>query len=193
MSEKIKHSVEHHKELEAPKTPERLPDVEHAEPLRKGEKDPTKSVEAAREAIEEINEEDKSPSPMEKLKKETDSGKALGHSEINEELQKITLRRELKNIRRKLSGPDKALSSVIHQPAIRVASEAGAKTIARPSGLLGGGVTAFIGTSAYLVLANQMGFSYNYFVFIALFIIGFAVGLTFEILASALIGKKARN
>lgn len=193
MSEKIKHSVEHHKELEAPKTPERLPDAEHAEPLRKGEKDPSKALEAAREEIEQINEEDNAPTPMEKLEKEEDSAKPLGYSEINEELQKITLNRELKNIRRKLSGTDKALSSVIHQPAVRVASEAGAKTIARPSGLLGGGVTAFIGTSAYLLLANQMGFSYNYFVFIALFIIGFAVGLTIEILSSTLIGKKAHN
>lgn len=193
MSEKLKKSVEHQKELEAPKTPERLPDAEHAEPLRKGEQDPVKSLEAARETIEEINEEDKAPSPMEKLEKEADSAKALGHGEINAELKKITLRRELKNIRSKLSGPDKALSSVIHQPAVRVVSEASAKSIARPSGLLGGGITAFIGTTAYLVLANQMGFSYNYFVFIALFVIGFILGLTIEIVSSAFIGKRSNS
>jgi len=192
MSEKVKIKSEHLKELEAPKTPERLPDAEHAEPLRKGEQDPVKTLENARETIEDIHEDNVSPSPMEKLNKEVDSAKPMGHGQVNQELKKITLRRELKNIRRELSLPNKALSSVIHQPGIRQASEVSSKTIARPSALLGGGVTAFIGSGAYLVLANQMGFSYNYFVFIALFGIGFVVGLAIELLTSAIIGRKHR-
>lgn len=192
MDERIRINQEEHKSLEAPKTPERLPDAEHAEPLRKGEKDPTKEIreEEARETIEEINEEDKSISPLEKLDQEVEKAKPLPHKEINEQLQKITLHRELNNIRKKLSTSDKTLSKVVHAPVIRTFSEAGAKTIARPSGIIGGSITAFVGTTAYLLLAKWVGFSYNYFVFIALFILGFGLGLTIEVVSSALVRKK---
>lgn len=100
---------------------------------------------------------------------------------INRELKSITLQRELQAIRRKLPAPERVLSRVIHQPIVRVISEAAGKTVSRPSGLLGGGLVALLGTTSYLYFAKHMGFKYNYFVFLALFAGGFVVGLVLEL------------
>ena len=108
----------------------------------------------------------------------------VGH--VNRELKAITLRRELKNLQRQLPAPQRALSKVIHQPAVRAVSEVAGASISRPSGLLGGGLVALIGSTGYLYLAKHIGFSYNFFVFILLFVAGFIVGLVLELLVWSL-------
>jgi hypothetical protein len=99
---------------------------------------------------------------------------------LNAELKNITLNRELQHIRRRLPRPERALSKVIHQPVIRAVSEGTSKTLTRPSGLLGGGIMAFIGTTAYVYFAKHIGVPYNYFFFTLFFIGGFLVGLVLE-------------
>ncbi|MDB5164834.1 MAG: hypothetical protein JWL89_460, partial [Candidatus Saccharibacteria bacterium] len=98
------------------------------------------------------------------------------------DLLSVTWNREIKNLQRKLPVLQRSLSKVIHQPVVRVASEAAGKTISRPSGLLGGGLVALIGTSGYLYTAKHAGFRYNYLVFLMLFAGGFIVGLILELL-----------
>lgn len=160
--------------------PEReLPAPEQAEPLRKGEKDPAKQLEQARTDIERSASH---KNPVEQLEAAEKAQESPAPTHLNRELKSITLRRELQQIRRKESAPQRAISRIIHQPAIRIASEAAGKTISRPSGLLGGGLVALLGTSGYLYYAKHFGFQYNYFVFTALFIGGFAVGLVLELL-----------
>jgi hypothetical protein len=188
MAEKLKIKAEQHEILEAPKTPERLPDAEHAEPLRSGEKDPTEALKEARETISEIDQPENNP--LESLKKEQQPDKPLGSQTINSELKKITLNRELNNIRRKLPTSQRILSKFAHQPAVSAVSEVTGKTLSRPSGLLGGGILAFVGSSSYLYLAKHLGFDYNYFVFFALFIAGFLVGVSIELLVSLVFKKK---
>jgi len=191
MPEKLR-IKEQHQELEQPKVPERLPDAEHAEPLRPGEKDPAQSLEEARETIEEIKDQESGPTPLEKMQQEEEKSKPMSYGEISGQLKKITLHRELKNIRRKLSAPDKALSKVVHLPVVKTVSEASSKTVARPSGLLGGGITAFVGSTGYLLLAKYMGFTYNYFLFVLLFVAGFGLGLIIELALSGLASKKQK-
>lgn len=58
------------------------------------------------------------------------------------------------------------MSKVIHQPVVRNVSEAAGKTVSRPSGLLGGSLMAFIGTSAYFYLAANQGFKYIIMLFL---------------------------
>lgn len=154
-----------------------LPTAEQAEPLRPNEADPLQKAQEARQTIEQSASR---ANPLEQLQaaEETPDNRQPAH--INRELKSITLRRELQHIRRQLSAPQRALSQVIHQPVVRVVSEAAAKTVSRPSGLLGGGLVAFLGTSGYLYMAQHMGFRYNYTVFLALFIGGFLLGLFLE-------------
>ncbi len=99
---------------------------------------------------------------------------------VNHELKSIALQRTLSRVRRHLSAPDQLLSKVIHQPAIQSVSDAGAKTLARPSGILVGSFTALLGSSLSLYLAKHYGFRYNFTLTLALFIAGFAIGLVLE-------------
>jgi hypothetical protein len=97
-------------------------------------------------------------------------------------MKTTTLKRELKNIRHQESLPERTLSRIIHQPVVRVVSEGAAKTVSRPSGLLGGGLLAFLGSGSYFVLAKYVGFSYNYSVSLMFFVGGFVLGLGLELL-----------
>lgn len=99
----------------------------------------------------------------------------------NKELRKISKSKELSHIRSKLSAPDKLGSKIIHNPVIRNISEVSSKTISRPSGLLGGGIVAFLGSAAYYYLTEHIGLQYNYLLFAIFFVGGFIVGLIIEL------------
>jgi len=184
------------------KTPESgetlfLPTAEQAEPLRKDEKDPALSkqeqaeaVAEARSKIHETTKADRTQNPVEAVQEAGKAARPATSLHVNRELKSITLSRELTAIRRRLSAPQKALSKVIHQPVISAVSEPLGKTVSRPSGLLGGGLVAFIGTSAYLYLAKSAGMRYNYFIFLGLFAGGFVVGLLLELLVHAATGPR---
>lgn len=96
------------------------------------------------------------------------------------QLKAESYRRTLTRIQSRLSAPDRVFSSIIHHPVVESVSNVAAKTAARPSGILGGGFFALVGSGVLLYLARSYGFVYNYFAFIALFIIGFAIGLLLE-------------
>lgn len=162
-----------------------LPTAEQAEELRPGEKDPLKNkTEAIAEARTDIVEAaQESRAVVEALKSASEQTSPANHPmQINRDLKNITLKRELSHVRRKLPAYKRPLSKIIHQPIVRAVSEAAGKTVSRPSGLLGGGLVAFLGTSSYLYLARHMGFEYNSFVFLALFAGGFMFGLGLELL-----------
>ena len=181
MSEKLKIKYETHEQEPNYELPE-LPTAKEAEPLRKGEKDPAIALAEARQDVLETTQAEQQPDPMEKLKDAENKAQPSAPTHINRDLKKATLQRELTQIRIHLSKPNKVLSKVIHQPVVRNVSEAAGKTVSRPSGLLGGSLMAFIGTSAYFYLAANQGFKYNYAVFLAMFFGGFALGLILELL-----------
>jgi hypothetical protein len=166
-------------QLPAPEHMEALPTPEQAEPLRKDEAAPSLNIEQARETADLLAPRD---NPVERLQAAEKAQEPSQQLHINEELEGITLRRELKHMQRQLPAPERALSSAIHQPLIRAVSDAASKTVSRPSGLLGGGIVAFVGTSAYLYFTKHIGVQYNYLIFVLLFVGGFAVGLILELI-----------
>lgn len=101
--------------------------------------------------------------------------------------------RQIKQIQRQLPKPERALSKVIHQPAVRVVSEVAGNTVSRPSGLLGGGLVALIGSIGYLYMTKHIGIPYNYFVFTLLFVGGFALGLILELVVWTLTASRRRS
>lgn len=136
------------------------------------------------------NQEAASKNPLE-AHQEAEAAKAEPASTlITPALKAATKNRQLQQVRRQLPTADKALSKVIHQPAIRAVSEAAASTISRPSGLLGGGIVAFIGSAAYLYFTRHVGLPYNYFVFSLLFVGGFAIGLVLELIVWTLTASR---
>lgn len=92
--------------------------------------------------------------------------------------------RLLKQVRQQLPAPERALSRVIHQPVVDTLSELGGKTIARPSGLLSGGICAFLGSSIFLYIAKHDGYHYNFLLWAMLFVGGFVLGLLLEAVIS---------
>jgi hypothetical protein len=79
-----------------------------------------------------------------------------------------------------LNPVERSFSKVIHSPIIEPVSEMSAKTIARPSGILGGGIAALVGSGVVLYMAKHYGFEYNFTTFLVLLVSGFAAGLLIE-------------
>jgi len=175
--------------LDSPEQHLALPTPEAAEKLRPGEADPTKRLAEARAMATKAAETTANDNP---LRRHEAAEQAKGPSQpqyINRELKAITLRRELQQLRRSLPAPERALSKVVHQPVVRAISETAGKSLTRPSGLLGGGLVAFLGTSSYVYLAKHLGFTYNYFVFFLLLVVGFIIGLLLEFIVWAVTAR----
>lgn len=147
--------------------------------------------EAPRQAVEAAAAQDSSR-VKEAFKSSENTPAVASHGFVDRQLKSITLRRELQAIRRKLPAPQRALSRVIHQPVVRAVSEGAAKTVSRPSGLLGGGLLAFLGSTGYYYLTSHYGFTYNYFVMLALFAGGFVLGVVLELLVFAFTSSSRR-
>lgn len=101
---------------------------------------------------------------------------------IDKSARQAGLAAEFNAIRAKLSPAQRLFSSSIHQPAIRQISSIGAKTVARPYGLLGGGVMAFCGSLVYLLFSKYIGIQYNYLIFLFLFAIGYILATLYELI-----------
>jgi hypothetical protein len=86
----------------------------------------------------------------------------------------------MRYVRRHLTKRERKFSSFVHAPTVEKVSEVGAKTIARPSGLLGGGLVALIGSVGTLYIARKYGFEVPNSLFMALFVVGFVVGVVAE-------------
>jgi hypothetical protein len=187
MSEQSPLTQEKFEILKAPEH-EALPTAAEAEPLRPGEADPLKQLESARSEVESVStEQNKAQEALDEAEKPAD---APAPQIVTRESKKAGLRQELKRLQRQEKLPARTLSKVVHQPVIRAASEVAGKSLTRPSGLLGGGLVAFLGTASYVYFTRHIGLQYNYFIFIALFIGGFAIGLVLELVVWALSARK---
>lgn len=110
---------------------------------------------------------------------------------IQKELKEDSYRRTIQKVRNNLNPAERAMSKVIHNRVVEPVSEFSSKTVARPSGIFGGGLVALIGSGAVLYMAKHYGFEYNFTTFIVLITGGFAVGLLVEILIHAI--RKTRT
>jgi flagellar biosynthesis GTPase FlhF len=99
----------------------------------------------------------------------------------NRELKEMAYQRLLNRARRHMSPYSRAMSHIIHQPIVETVSEVTGKTVGRPSGILGGGILALAGTTAYYYIAKHYGYNYNSFVFLLLLVCGFIAGWVLEI------------
>ncbi len=101
---------------------------------------------------------------------------------INKDLKKAGLQKELSHIRRELGTTDRLASKIVHNKTVSVISNGLSKTVVRPSGMLGGAIIALIGTSIYYLFTKAVGVKYNYFIYILLFVGGFVLGIMIELI-----------
>lgn len=102
-------------------------------------------------------------------------------------------KKSIRKIRGRLNAPERALSKVVHQPAIEATSNALAKTVARPSAFLGGSFGALVGSAVLLYVSKHYGFTYNYAVIFVLFAGGFVVGMILEVLFKLVFRRRRTN
>lgn len=177
MSEKIRSQNESDKssaEALEKAARERLNEV-----IEKGKDTPHKNQEKLEDARQEAKAEaltrDEMLSKQDKLEKE--EPQAI----VNSELKGMAYQRTLNRVRKDLSAPERAFSKVVHNKTVETVSEIAGKTVARPSGILAGGVVAFLGSSAFLWLTKHYGYEYNFLLLIMFFTAGFALGLLIEL------------
>lgn len=87
----------------------------------------------------------------------------------------------LSRIRTGLPAPLRPLSKIIHQPAIEKLSDALSATIARPSAILAGSVTAFVFVSGTYLMALYNGFSLSGSETFIAFAAGWIAGIIFDL------------
>ena len=190
MSEKHVPAYESHKKHEHVVSPEHRHELEkniHEQAERaKNELGPD-SIERLREKAEQ-HAHSAEQIQVEQSEKEPDTGFDVQHL-----LKSKAYSQTLKGVQRKLPALPRAFSKVAHNKTVEAISNAGAQTVARPSGILGGSLCAFIGTTLLLYASRHYGFTYNYGVFLLLFVGGFLVGLVAELLIWTLYSRKHRQ
>lgn len=136
------------------------------------------SIESIKKSIEQnaISKDEYSGS-SEKVK-QPNSSTSFGTTKA---IKKDAYKQVLKKAQKNLSKPEKTFSKVIHNPTIEKISDVGAKTVARPSGILFGGIGAFVGSLLLVIISKRSGFSYNYLIFVLIFVCGYFIGLIAEL------------
>lgn len=86
----------------------------------------------------------------------------------------------VKRTQKKLPTHEKTFSKFLHQPVVEKVSDVGGATVARPSGLLFGGIFSVIASLIILYICRRYGYEYNFLVGMASFAGGFAIGLLVE-------------
>lgn len=109
---------------------------------------------------------------------------------MTKELKQDALKKTLRRVQHQLKPSERSFSKFIHQPVVDKVSSVSAETVARPSGVLGGGICALIGSALLLYLARTYGFQYNLFVFVILFVGGFVLGMIIELVLRTLFRRR---
>lgn len=172
-------------------SPERVTIHEVREPLKHTPeaKTPTEqlpdNLEISTEDLESIRDQINSEAlPTENFDVETDEGTSAATMPLGlqQQLKDNAYQQSLQKVQSKLSEVEKSFSRVIHQPVVDSISTTASKTAARPSGLLGGSITALVGSCLLLYVSKHYGFQYNYQFFLLFFLGGFVVGIGIEVI-----------
>ncbi len=110
---------------------------------------------------------------------------------VTRELTAMTYRRALTRLQKRESITDRTLSKFVHNGFVFASSEALGKTLARPSGFIGGGFVALIGSIVFLSFARHYGFRYNFLFFVAFFMSGLLLGLALEVVVRLIQRRRA--
>lgn len=187
MSEKLSHSPEQSVEsidtsIEAQKHLEKLQEkaeLAEKDSIQQHIESLNKSVEQQAVSGKELNVGDKNTES---------SPQTFG---ISKQLKADAYKRMLKRVRAGLNVRDRTLSRVVHQKTVESVSNAAAKTVARPTALLGGGIGAFVGSAVLLYVSRQNGFTYNYTVIFVLFVGGFFAGALAELIIKLFLHRRS--
>lgn len=99
-------------------------------------------------------------------------------------------KKTLKSIQSEMTPQARTFSKVIHNPAVEKTSEVVGKTIARPTSILSGSLTAFILVTCVYLIANIYGYALSGSETIIAFILGWAIGLIVDYMRALFSGGR---
>ena len=172
------------KNLEKVKTPEKK--LTRAE-IEKGERDIAKKGEQAEKKI--AAEREKKELELAKEQERAKNEKGEQHdkdvkspSKYTKQEKRQAYKKEIKKVQSQLPRGSRAFSKVVHNPVIETISDATAKTIFRPSALIGGSITGLVlGLIIYLV-ARYYGYPISTMTLVLLLIVGAILGVIVELI-----------
>lgn len=94
--------------------------------------------------------------------------------------KQMTYRATMRRVEGKLPAYQRQFSRVINNDTVDKVSNIASKTVARPSGLLGGGVVAFLALLVVTFYASRYGWEVSGSEFIVFVMLGWAAGITAE-------------
>lgn len=166
--------------------------LEHQEKLkedreRSAEKSRETDVAQARhEALEKASVIEKKPL-RKNISREASPAERRGPSKKDKQLSYDST---MKEVRAHMSGPSRAFSSFIHNPAVEKVSEVVGSTIARPNAILSGSLLAFLLTLGMYLLARMNGYQLSGTETIAAFVLGWVLGVMYDFLKVMITGRR---
>lgn len=186
MSEKLhQQTPEHHKPVEHHEKLEQKHLKELQEKANNTKEVSKDSIEAIKHSIESTAISGKEYNINEKEVKQTPTYSITKH------VKKDAYKRVLQKTQKQLTPTERIFSKTIHNSIVEKTSDISAKTIARPSGILFGGIGAFIGSLTIFFISKYSGFTYNYLLFLLIFIGSYFIGLIVELIYKTFKPKKS--
>src|SRR6185503_8066877 len=164
--------------VEQPRDLERAPEILDRKAEKAGEtsEEAEKNIEKAREEVNKEAISGREVSGGENKPKGEDMTAAPHRS------RKESYDHTMKTVRGELSAPSRVFSKVIHNPVVERTSEVVGSTVARPNAILSGSLFAGVSVLALYLIARHYGFALSGFETIATFIVGWALGILFDLL-----------
>lgn len=178
----------------APHSPERdhVRSVEHAPEIKDHKAE--RAGEESREEVEKNIEKARTEAQQEAISgRETSEGE--NKSKVDDTPPPRVSRKEsykhtMKVVRSEMSAPARVFSKVIHNPVVERTSEVVGSTVARPNAILSGSFFAALTVLCLYLVARHYGFALSGFETIGAFIIGWALGIVFDLLRGMITGKR---
>jgi hypothetical protein len=170
---------------EQPRNLEHAPEVldKKAEVSTESKEEHEKNVEKARADVEQEAISGRETSRGEH--KKTD-----GPARVVHRSRKESYEHTMKTVQSEMSTPARTFSKIIHNPIVERTSEVIGNTVARPDAILSGSVFAFLLVLGLYVLARYNGFELRGSETIIAFVIGWIIGIIFDLLRTVITGKR---
>lgn len=176
MSEQFNKFPEHNESTEDQKPYGEAPKLKH-ESLPTPEELATRKREEIERLAQKIEREAKSGA---EIRSETHQGPDTTQYDAYGSKRPSGASQTLRRAQKQLKPAERQFSRVVHNQKVEAISDAAGGTIARPSGLLVGGIFSFATSIVVLIACNYLGYEYNYAIGLASFVGGFMLGLLFE-------------
>lgn len=99
---------------------------------------------------------------------------------VGSQLKGNAFKQRMREVQRKETPAQRTFSKFIHQPVVESVSNVAEGTVARPSGLLFGGLLSVISSIAVLYICRHYGYEYNFLIGMLFFVGGFVLGILIE-------------